>query len=50
MGMTDKQFASYQKSLLRDLKRAQQELQAKGISSQNLDEVIKDFEDELKRP
>ena len=50
MGMTDKQFASYQKSLLRDLKRAQEELKAKGASSDNLDEVINDIEDELKRP
>lgn len=50
MGMTDKQFASYQKSLLRDLKRAQEELKAAGTASPSLDEVIKDIEDELKRP
>ena len=50
MGMTDKQFVSYQKSLLRDLKRAQAELKAQGAVSDNLNEVINDIEDELKRP
>ena len=50
MGMTDKQFASYQRSLLRDLKRAQESLAAKGISDRDLDQVIKDIEAELERP
>ena len=50
MGMTDMQFASYQKSLIRDLKRIQSDLLAKGIQDAGLDSLIKELEDDLKKP
>lgn len=50
MGMTDKQFASYQAGLLRELKKIKEELAKKGTASKDLDAIIKDLENELMRP
>ena len=51
MGMTDRQFDAYQKSLLRELKRAEEEIAQKfNTKSIILEEVIKDIEDQLKSP
>jgi hypothetical protein len=50
MGMTDRQFDIYLKSLLINLKRSLEEIKAGGGSSETLEMVIKDLEDELKRP
>lgn len=52
MGMTDRQFDSYQKRLLRLLCSAKEEI-LKGTPTSNttkLDEIINDIESELKRP
>ena len=52
MGMTDRQFDTYQKSLLRDLKRIKEEVAklTNGAESKELRELIQDIEDQLKRP
>ena len=52
MGMTDRQFDAYQKSLLRDLKRIEEEITkiADGAKSKALEGLIKDIEEQLKRP
>ena len=50
MGMTDKQFESYQSSVLRELKRAQRELAVEGVSNETINEIIEAMENELKRP
>ena len=52
MGMTDRQFDAYQKSLLRDLKRIEEEVAeiAGEIKSKELESLIKDIEEQLKRP
>ena len=50
MGMTDRQFDEYQKSLLRDLEKIQTALKEKGIKDGDLDRLIKDINDGLKRP
>jgi len=49
MGMTDRQFDSYQARLLRLLVKIQEEIKAKG-ESKELEELIKEIEKELKRP
>ena len=49
MGMTDRQFDSYQAKLLRSLKRAEEEFKEKG-ESKELRELIAEIEAELKRP
>lgn len=50
MGMTDKQFASYQAALLRELKRIENELVKVGVKNQDLEILIRDLENEIKRP
>ena len=50
MGMTDRQFDLYLKSHLRELKRALEEVKRTGGNSEILESIIKDFEEELKRP
>jgi hypothetical protein len=52
MGMTDRQFDTYQKSLLRDLRIIENEIKEKcsGVKIKNLDILIKDTEEQLKRP
>ena len=50
MGMTDRQFDSYQKRTLNILKKAQEENNAKGVENTVLAELIKEIEEELKRP
>jgi len=50
MGMTDRQFDAYTKMQLHILKNIQNELAQKGVKSQLLDEMIKDLQDQLKRP
>jgi len=52
MGMTDRQFDSYQRALLRDLERIKEELKriAVGVESKELERLIKDIENELQRP
>jgi len=49
MGMSDRQFDSYQAKLLRILKRAEQEVEEKG-KSKELSDLILEIEAELKRP
>ena len=49
MGMTDRQFDSYQARLLKLLKRIQEEVKAKG-ESKELAELIEEIEKELRRP
>ena len=51
MGMTDNQYLSGQKRLLRLLEGVQEELQIKhSVTSEKLEVLIKDIEEELKRP
>ena len=52
MGMTDRQFDAYQKSLLRDLKKIKKEIlaQKEDMKTEVLDELTKDIEDSLQRP
>jgi len=49
MGMTDRQFDSYQARLLKILKSALEEITEKG-DSKELVELISEIEAELKRP
>ena len=49
MGMTDRQFDEYQKSLLRELEKIQGALSAKGIKEPDLDRMIQDINEGLKR-
>ena len=49
MGMTDRQFDSYQSKLLRLLKKIDEEVSEKG-ESRELKELITEIEAELKRP
>lgn len=49
MGMTDKQFDSHIRSTLRLLEVVKKEIEADGTSTM-LETMIKDFEDQLKRP
>jgi len=50
MGMSDKQYESNQKRLLRLLEVVKNELAAKKVKSDMLEQIMKDIEDELKRP
>jgi hypothetical protein len=53
MGMTDRQFDTYQKSLLRDLERIEEEIKQKfgdGADVENLKKLKRDTEEMLKRP
>ena len=50
MGMTDRQFDSYIRGLLRDLRRIEEEMIAAGGKNKTLEILIKDLEDQLKRP
>ena len=52
MGMTDRQFDAYQKSLLRDLIRIKEELEkiAGDVKIKELEILIKDIEEQLRRP
>jgi hypothetical protein len=52
MGMSDRQFDTYQQSLLRDLERIEEEvlLISNGKKSKSLDKLKRDIEDHLKRP
>jgi len=50
MGMTDRQFDAYTKGQLHILERVQKELEQKGIKSDDLDRMIDDLKDQLKRP
>ena len=49
MGMSDNQFQSYKKRLLRELQRIQKELDDAG-ETETLEILIKDLEEELTRP
>jgi hypothetical protein len=49
MGMTDRQFDIFLKSLLRNIKKALEEINA-GSGTDMLEGIIQDIEDELKRP
>jgi len=49
MGMTDRQFDSHQKNLLRRLEHALKEIEEKG-ETEELKEIIKDIDEQLKRP
>jgi len=48
--MTDKQFDSYKKRILRDLERIKAEADKKGDSYEVLDILIADLKEELQRP
>ena len=52
MGMTDRQFDVYLKGLLRELRDLEEELNrtASGVKLKKLETMIKDLEDQLKRP
>ena len=50
MGMTDRQFDVHLQGLVRDLKRIQKQLASTGAKNDELDELIKDYEAQLKRP
>ena len=51
MGMTDRQFDTHQKRILRLLEKVKEEITTSGNSqSQTLDTMMKDIEEELKRP
>jgi hypothetical protein len=52
LGMTDKQFDTYQRALLRDLKRIKAELAkaAQGVELEALEVLIDDTENQLQRP
>jgi len=52
MGMTDRQFDVYQKSLLRDLERIEEEIKQKcnNVRIENLEKLKKDTEEALNRP
>ena len=51
-GMTDRQFDTYQQSLLRELKRIRQEVDkiAGGAKIKELEDLIQDTESHLQRP
>ena len=49
MGMTDRQYDGFMKNLLRRLEIAQEQVKNSG-STKELDLLIKDIEDQLKRP
>ncbi|MCL1903413.1 MAG: hypothetical protein FWF94_03235 [Oscillospiraceae bacterium] len=51
--MTDRQFDSHKRDLLRELKRAEEEIRILSdgkIKSKILEELISDTKDDLKRP
>jgi len=51
MGMSDRQYDSVQKKLLRLLEGVKEELEVKhNVKSEKLELIIADIEDELKRP
>lgn len=50
MGMTDRQFDSYQSLLLDLLKEAYEEVKENGADSKKLKKLIDKIESELKRP
>ena len=50
MGMSDRQFDTYQSKVLMLLMEAKEELAAKGERSQKLDKLIAEIETDLKRP
>jgi hypothetical protein len=47
--MTDRQFDIFLKSLLRNIKKALEEIKAGG-GTEMLEEIVTEIEDELKRP
>jgi hypothetical protein len=50
MGMTDRQFESYQKRILRELERIETKIRESGVSVDELNLLIADITEELKRP
>ena len=50
MEMTDKQFDAYVLAQLRRLENVQKILLSQGIKNEELDELISDLQDQLKRP
>ena len=50
MGMTDRQFDSYQSMLLDALEEIHKEIKEKGCESERLTRMIKKIKSELKRP
>ena len=50
MGMTDKQFDAYTKGLLRQLEMVEKELKEKSVNSPTLTQMIKDLDEQLRRP
>ncbi|MCL2854831.1 MAG: hypothetical protein FWE21_04345 [Defluviitaleaceae bacterium] len=50
MGMTDRQFDSYQLRLLRDLERILADLKAMNVQNKDLETLVEDLKNELKRP
>ena len=49
MGMTDRQYDGLMKNLLRRLQTAQEEIKKEGTMKE-LELIIKDIDDQLKRP
>ena len=50
MGMTDRQFDSYNKRILRYLEEIKEQAVKSGLSIKQLDVLIDDIKDELQRP
>ena len=50
MGMTDRQFDVHLQGLVRELKRIQKQLASIGVTNDELEELITDYENQLKRP
>lgn len=50
MGMTDRQFDSYTKRQLQILEKIQSELAQQGVTHVELDKLVEDLQNELKRP
>ena len=49
MGMTNEQFDAYKKTIMRMLQLAEREIEKEG-KTDLLKQLIKDFEEELKKP
>lgn len=50
MGMSDRQFDSYKRRILRELQEIKEEIEEKGVTVKKLNNLIQDLDDELQRP
>jgi len=49
-GMSDRQFDAHIQSLYRQLEHVKRELESQGAKSESLEKIMKDMEEQLKRP